>query len=174
MKPSETSLDEQLDAIFAARDRDNMQPTITAFEALLHAHPDHPRVEYEVGGSHDTAGNETIALEHYQRALQLGLSGDIRRRCLLQYASTLRNLDRLDESLRVFDDAIKEFPDSVSLPVFRALTLHAFGRPNAALAALLMVIADHVDEPELVRYQPAIRGNAAHVAGLGDQPARAD
>lgn len=36
-------LDEELDRIFAARDRADMQPTIDAFEAVLREHPDSAR-----------------------------------------------------------------------------------------------------------------------------------
>lgn len=152
-------------AAFDRRDRANMQPTIDFFEHLLVEHPDHPYVLYEVGGSYDTDGQEERAAGFYERALP-GLSGETRRKCLLQYGSTLRNLDRLDESLRIFETARTEFPESESLAVFQALTLHAAGHQAKALAALLMVIADRVDTPEIARYAPAIRGNADHLAGL--------
>jgi hypothetical protein len=54
------------------------------------------------------------------------------------------------------------------LRVFKALTLHACNRPNAAFASLLLTVADHVDSPEIVRYEAAIRGNAQYVDSLGD------
>ena len=157
-----------MNRIFAARDRENMQPTIDAFEQLLHEHPDNPRLVYEVGGSYDTDGQEQMAVGYYTRALELGLDGELRRRCLLQFASTLRNLDRVDESLAMFNRAIAEYPESPSLRVFKALTLHAAHRPNAAFASLLMTVADHLDSPEIARYGDAIRGNAEYVDGLGD------
>jgi hypothetical protein len=49
----------------------------------------------------------------------MGLAGDVRRRCLCQYGSTLRWLGRLEESLAVLDDAQAEFPNSESVHVFR-------------------------------------------------------
>jgi tetratricopeptide (TPR) repeat protein len=162
------ALDGQMDRIFSARDRENMQPTIDAFQDLLREHPDNARLVYEVGGSYDTAGQEQVALGHYARALELGLDGDLRRRCLLQFASTLRNLGRVDESLAMFDRAIAEFPDSPSLKVFKALTLHASDCANAAFALLLTTIADHLDSPEIARYEAAIRGNAEYVGSLAD------
>jgi tetratricopeptide (TPR) repeat protein len=119
------ALDEQMDRIFAARDRENMQPTIDACEELLGEHPDNARLVYEVGGAYDTAGQEQTAARYYTRALELGLDGELRQRCLLQFASTLRNLGRAEESLAMFDQAIAEYPDSPSLKVFKALTLHA-------------------------------------------------
>jgi tetratricopeptide (TPR) repeat protein len=161
-------LDEQMDRIFAGRDREHMQPTIDAFEQLLTEHPGNARLIYEVGGAYDTDGQEQLALGYYSRALDLDLDRDMRRQCLLQCASTLRNLDRFDESLAMFDRAIAEFPDSPSLKVFKALTLHASGRANAAFALLLETTAEHVDSPEIARYEAAIRGNAEFVAELTD------
>jgi tetratricopeptide (TPR) repeat protein len=92
------SLDAQLDRIVAARDRDDMAPTIAALLPLLEQHPDDARVLYEVGGAYDTAGEEATALDLYERAEAAGLAGDVLRRCYLQHGSTLRNLGRVDES----------------------------------------------------------------------------
>lgn len=150
---------------FNRRDRANMQPTIDFFEDLLTKHPGNPYVLYEVGGAYDTDGQEEKALPYYEQALP-GLTGDTRRRCLLQYGSTLRILERFDESLEVFKAACKEFPASDSLRVFKSLTLHDAGRPDKALATLLLLIADRVDNPELKLYEAAIRGNADHLANL--------
>lgn len=153
-----------IEAAFARRDRANMQPTIDFFTDLLRQHPDNPYVLYEVGGAYDTAGLEDRAIPYYERALP-GLTGDTRRRCLLQYGSTLRNLGRFDESLEVFTKACQEFPESDALRVFKALTLNAAGRKDKALATLLLVIADRVDTKDLRRYEAAIRGNAHDLAG---------
>lgn len=160
------AIDARLDAIFAARNREDMQPTIDALLPIHEEHPEHPRVLYELGGVYDTAGAEATALSFYERAMERGLTGDLRRRCSLQYGSTLRNLGRIDDSLRAFARARAEFPDSVALEAFEALTFHADGRPNTALASLLVLLAEHVDAPDLERYKPALRGNADYLASL--------
>ncbi|MGM7668094.1 tetratricopeptide repeat protein [Microbacterium sp. A93] len=161
-----SELYDELDRILAARDRNNMGPTIAALLPLYEQHPHNPRVLYEVGGAYDTAGEETTAAGFYERAMSVGLEGDLRRRCYLQYGSTLRNLGRLDESVTVFAQARKEFPDSVALGAFESLTLHAAGKVNTALGSLLTLLADHVDAEELDRYKPAMRGNAEYLASL--------
>ncbi|SDQ88708.1 Tetratrico peptide repeat-containing protein [Microbacterium sp. cf332] len=157
----------ELDRIFAERDRDDMAPTIAALLPLHEQHPDDARVTYELAGADDTAGDESEAVGLYERALATGLAGDIRRRCLLQYGSTLRNLGRVDESLAAFARGRDEFPSSVSLGAFEALSLHAAGRTDDALAGLLVLLADHVDADELERYKPALRANAAFLASRG-------
>jgi len=161
-----SELYDELDRILAARDRNNMGPTIAALLPLYERHPHNPRVLYEVGGAYDTAGKEATAAGFYERAMSVGLEGDLRRRCYLQYGSTLRNLGRLGESMTVFAQARKEFPDSVALGAFESLTLHAAGKVNAALGSLLALIADHVHAEELDRYKPAMRGNAEYLASL--------
>ncbi|WP_348789381.1 tetratricopeptide repeat protein [Leifsonia sp. NPDC080035] len=157
---------DRLAAIFAERDRAHMRPTIDAFLAVLAEHPDDPHVLYEVGGSYDTAGEEETAAGYYERALAAGLDGDALRRCLLQYGSTLRNLDRFDESLAVLERARERFPESPSLRVWHALSLHAAGRSDAAVAELMDLVADEVRTPDLLRYEAGLRGNAEYLREL--------
>lgn len=171
-QPNETDLQARLREIFDARDRERMQPTIEAFLAVLAEHPDEPEVLYEVGGAYDTAGEEQIAAGYYERAMAAGLSGDARRRCLLQYGSTLRNLGRLDESLSVLERARGEFPGSDSLKVWHATSLHEAGRHDAAFAIMLELVADRVRTDELLRYEAALRGNAAFLAERDGQDRR--
>ena len=156
----------RLDEIFAARDRAHMAPTIAAFLDVLAEHPDDATVLYEVGGSYDTDGQEETALGYYRRAMDAGLDGRWLRQCYVQYGSTLRNLGRLDESLAVFDEGLQRFPESESLGIFRALTLHAAGKPSAALGAVLTVIADRFPTDQVQRYEAALRGNGAYLASL--------
>lgn len=142
------------------RDRANMAPTIAYFQSLLAQHPDHPVLVYEVGGAYDTAGQEETARRYYERALALGLEGDTLRRCLCQYASTLRWLGELDRSLAVLDQARELFANSDSVRVFRALTLNEARRPDEAVAELLTVITGHAEVTDLGRWAPGLRGLA--------------
>jgi tetratricopeptide (TPR) repeat protein len=165
-QPVNDDLQRAIDAIYADRDRSSMQPTIDAFEGLLARDPEHPVLLYEVGGAYDTAGQEALAVGYYERALAAGLDGDVLRRCLVQYGSTLRNLDRFDESVAVLERARDRFPESPAVRVLLALSLHAAGRSDAAVAELLRVIADEVRVPDIARYEAALRGNAEYLAGL--------
>ncbi|WP_343206252.1 tetratricopeptide repeat protein [Arthrobacter yangruifuii] len=161
-------LEAELQRLFEARNRQDMAPTITALLDVRNRYPGNARVLYEVGGAYDTAGEEETAAGFYEQALALGLEGDVLRRCYLQYGSTLRLLGRGEESLAVFDRARQAFPGSVSLGVFEALSLHAAGKANAALAALLVLLAENVSSEDLHRYLPALHGNAEYLASLDD------
>lgn len=164
--PLTPGLDAAIREIFDRRDRAHMQPTIDAFLALLEQHPGHPEVLYEVGGSYDTAGEEETALGYYEAAMAAGLAGDSLRRCLMQYGSTLRILGRYEDSLAALDRARADYPESVSVRAFHALALHAAGRSDAAVGELLGLVADEVRIPEVLRYEAALRGNAAYLVGL--------
>jgi tetratricopeptide (TPR) repeat protein len=152
-------LERAVAAIHAARDRERMAPTIAAFEALHAAHPDVAELVHEVAGAYDTAGEEARAAPLYERALAMGLAGDVLRRCLVQYGSTLRNLERYEESLAALDRADREFPGSTSVAVFRGLTLLESGRADAAVGTLLRLLAAEAPG-DLGRYVAAASGNA--------------
>ncbi|WP_434315576.1 tetratricopeptide repeat protein [Leifsonia sp. P73] len=168
MPATSPELLDRLARLFAARDRENMAPTIEAFLAVLAEHPDDAHVLYEVGGSYDTAGEEQTAAFYYERALEAGLEGDTRRKCLLQYGSTLRNLERFDESLAVLDRAREAFPESESVRVWHALSLHAAGRSDGAVAELMELAADRIRTPDLLRYEAGLRGNAEYLRELDE------
>ncbi|GAA1441933.1 tetratricopeptide repeat protein [Leifsonia poae] len=163
-------LEQRLRTIFEGRDRTHMQPTIDAFLDVLAEHPDNAYVLYDVGGSYDTAGEEETALGYYERAMAAGLSGDTLRRCLLQYGSTLRNLARYDDSLAALDRALELYPQSESVRMWHALSLHAAGRSDAAVAALMELAVDEIRTEDLLRYEAAVRGNAEYLWGLDASP----
>jgi len=149
---------------YERRDRANMAPTIAYFESLLAEHPDHPVLVYEVAGAYDTAGEEAKARQLYERALSLGLDGDVLRRCLCQYGSTLRWLGEYEASLAVLDRARAEFPGSDAVRVFRALTLNDAGRGDEATGELLTVITGHPEVTDLGRWTDGLRGLAGWLA----------
>ena len=146
------------------RDRDNMQPTIDHFRRLLTDHPGNHHVLYELGGAYDTAGQEESARGYYEQSMGAGLQGDVLRRCLLQYGSTLRNLGLHQESLAALGRAREQFPESDSVRLFLALSLHAASRSDAAVAELLELAADRIRTGDVSRYEVALRGNAAYLA----------
>ena len=170
-EPLTPELADTIADLFGRRDREHMQPTIDAFLALLAEHPNQPEVLYEVGGSHDTDGQEQEALGYYEAAIAAGLSGDTLRRCLLQYGSTLRLLGRHEEGLAALDRALEGWPDSPAVRAFHALAMHAAGRSDGAVGELLALVADEVASPDILRYEAALRGNAGFLIGLDRQRA---
>jgi tetratricopeptide (TPR) repeat protein len=157
-------LEEAVARGYAQRDRANMAPTIRYFEDLLAEHPGHPVLTYEVAGAYDSAGREAEACARYEEALRLGLEGDTLRRCLCQYGSTLRWLERYDDSREVLLRARREYPHSDAVRVFLALTHNDAGHHDAAVAELLTVITGHPEVTDLGRYAPGLAGLAGWLA----------
>ncbi len=164
MTDTDLALREALARIPRPWDPEDMRETLAALHAVLDRFPNEALALAEVGGGYDTAGEEATAASYYERALAAGLAGEDLRRVLLQHGSTLRNLGRVDESLRVLEDARARFPGSESLRAFHALSLHAAGRSGAAVAELLLLAADAVPAADLQRYERSIRGYAAALA----------
>ena len=149
---------------YERRDRADMVPTIAYFAELLAAHPGNAVLTYELAGAYDTAGEESRARSLYEEALSLGLEGDVLRRCLCQYSSTLRWLGELEASREVLERARRAFPESDAVRVFSALTFLEAGASDAAVAELLDVITDHAEVTDLGRWDEGLRGMAGWLA----------
>jgi tetratricopeptide (TPR) repeat protein len=112
--------------------------------------------EYELGGEHDSAGRPEEALVHYERALELGPPDALVPRLLVQMGSTLRNVDRNDEAIVLFDNAVARYPDDVALRLFRAFCLATAGRDREALVDVLDLARMRIEAPEVDRYRRSL------------------
>jgi hypothetical protein len=84
----------------------------------------------------DREGYEAEAIPHYERAISAGLEDEQLQKAMLGLGSSLRNVDRVDDSVRVLEDAVQRFPDHQALPVFLAFSLWSARRRAEALALL--------------------------------------
>jgi hypothetical protein len=100
------------------------------------------RQELEQAFAYDRKGLEAEAIPHYERAIAAGLDDEQLAKAMLGLGSSLRNVDRFDESVTVLEDAVARFPDHQSLPVFLAFSLWSAGRGNEALALLARRLGD--------------------------------
>jgi cyanophycin synthetase len=132
--------------------------------ALAAEFPGDPVIAYELGGAHDAAGQDGEAVTHYEAALAGGLTEPLRHRCLVQLASTLRNLGRHDEAVLRIDEAVAAEPASVGVQMFRALVRHDAGHPADGLAGLLAVLAEESSDADVARYRQSLRAYAAELA----------
>ena len=130
----------------------------------LAADAPHPALgEFELGGAHDSGGREAEAHVHYAAATVAGLDAVDPTRAaqmVVQHASTLRNLGRIDEAIAMLRDA-PEHPATGAAPrVFLALALHSAGRSDEALRVAIEAV-----EPTLPRYHRSVRAYAAALTG---------
>jgi hypothetical protein len=92
--------------------------------------------ELEQAMAFDRDGLEAEAIPHYERAIAAGLSGEQLAKALVGLGSSLRNVDRVEESVSVLEDACRRFPDHQAMPVFLAFSLWSAGRRGEAVALL--------------------------------------
>ncbi|WIE73470.1 tetratricopeptide repeat protein [Curtobacterium sp. MCJR17_020] len=135
------------------------QERIDRMRELADAAP-HPALgAFELGGANDSGGHEAEADVHYAAATATGLADVDPARAaqmVVQHASTLRNLDRVDEAIAMLRDA-PEHPSTGAAPkVFLALALHSAGRHDEALRVAIEAV-----EPTLPRYHRSVRAYAA-------------
>lgn len=120
----------------------------------------HPALgAFELGGSCDSAGHEAEADVHYTAATAAGLAQvdpDRAAQLVVQHASTLRNLDRVDEAIAMLRDAPSHPTTGAAPRVFLALALHSAGRHDEALRVAIEAV-----EPTLPRYNRSVLAYAA-------------
>jgi len=153
--------DRRVAALWEAIDDTPEDEFMARMEALAAERPDDdPRAEYERGSAEDSTGHSDRAVPHYRRALELGLSGGKRRECVIQLASSLRNLGDSAESERLLREERAAGSDELddAVDAFRALALVELGREREAVALALTALAGHMD-----RYQRSVRNYAQEV-----------
>lgn len=138
---------------------------IVRMRALGDAAPHPALAAFEVGGALDSAGHEAEADEQYAAATAAGLAmiDEARAaRIVIQHASTLRNLGRIDEAIALLQNAPAHEAVGAAPAVFLALALHSAGRVDEALRVAIEAI-----EPSLPTYNRSVR---AYAAALTEPP----
>jgi tellurite resistance protein len=102
--------------------------------------------EYELASAHDSLGHEAEAAVHYRHAFAAGLTDSHRRRATIQFASTLRNLGRADESAELLTAEREAGSDDLddAVTAFLALALTDLGRDREAAALALGALSHHL------------------------------
>jgi tetratricopeptide (TPR) repeat protein len=101
---------------------------------------------FELASAHDSTSHEAEAAPLYRKALEAGLSGVRRRRAVIQLASTLRNLDRAEESVAMLRAERETGSDALddAVVAFLALALVDTGREREAVALALTALSRHL------------------------------
>ena len=116
---------------------------------------------FELASAQDSTGHSDAAVPLYEAALDKGLAGERRRRAIIQMASSLRNLGRVEEAITLLAEeqgaGTDELDDAVV--AFLALALADAGREREGLSLTLEALAPH-----LPRYQHSL-ANYARILG---------
>ncbi|CAN7287817.1 tetratricopeptide repeat protein [Microbacterium maritypicum] len=120
------------------------------------------RAEFERAGARDSAGRPAEAIVLYRRALALGLDAEHRPQCVIQMASSLRNLGEYDEALAVIraeEQLSADGPYRDAIACVHALILASAGRPAQGLSVALLALVPH-----LPRYHRSMTAYAREIA----------
>jgi hypothetical protein len=113
--------------------------------------------DFERASSLDSTGHADLAVPLYRQALAAGLTGERRRRAVIQLASSLRLLDDPQASVELLEAELEQPSDHLddAVRAFLALALVDTGRPVDAVSLALGALAPH-----LHRYQRSVAGYA--------------
>ncbi|QYG11271.1 tetratricopeptide repeat protein [Microbacterium sp. PAMC22086] len=156
--------DERIDEVWDdATGEEVGDDTIARIDALAAERgPDDARAEFERGGARDSAGRPAEAVVLYRRALALGLDEEHRPQCVIQMASSLRNLGEYDDALAVIraeEELLADGPYRDAIACVHALILASAGRPAQGLSVALLALVPH-----LPRYHRSMTAYAREIA----------
>jgi tetratricopeptide (TPR) repeat protein len=119
--------------------------------------PGDPDGLFERAASLDSTGHSDLAVPLYEHALEAGLTGERRRRAVIQMASSLRNLDRSQESVALLTAELAAGSDDLddAVKTVLALALTDVGREREAVSIAVGALAAH-----LPRYQRSMANYA--------------
>lgn len=120
---------------------------LAAAAELASRAPGNPEARIEAAFALDRAGDEHGAIRHYDAAWQLGVPAELRRRVIVGYGSTLRNVGRCDEAIALYSAELERDPGYPPYLAFLALALHSAGHARAALATMLNCALEVADQP---------------------------
>ncbi len=120
---------------------------------------------FERAGARDAAGHEADAEPLYRAALEAGLDKERRPQAVIQLASTVRNLGRAAEAVRMLRAEVDREPASPlrdEAAAFLALALVSDGDARAAASVALLALVPH-----LSRYRRSVAWYAEDLAADG-------
>jgi tetratricopeptide (TPR) repeat protein len=150
--------EERLAAVWEMLDELDEQDFLVRIERLAAELPAGVGIaDFERASSLDSVGHSDLAVPLYRQALAAGLTGERRRRAVIQLASSLRNLGEPRESVALLEAELEQPSDHLddAVRAFLALALADSGRPRDAVSIALAALAPH-----LHRYQRSLSNYA--------------
>lgn len=134
-----------------------LQEALAELLELAAENPDSPLVSYECASAYDRLGDEEAAIPLYERAIANGLSGDELRGALVGLGSSRNVVGDRDGAVAAFERGRAQFPGAREFDVFLALALHGLKQHGQALRMALLALIDTTFDPNIRKYERAIR-----------------
>lgn len=146
---------DKLHTAISLREAGKLEEAKTLLIDLVKEEPQNASIWYQLAWVHDAMGLERKAVPFYEKSLELGLVGKEREGALLGLGSTYRTLGMYDESKRIFEAAIKEFPERREFQVFYAMVQYNLKAYDKAMEILLKQLAETSADDGIQSYKRA-------------------
>ncbi|NYE94420.1 tetratricopeptide (TPR) repeat protein [Psychromicrobium silvestre] len=141
------ALERKLGEVWADIDVLERQDFVAAIDAVTEElAADDPLRLFERGAARDSTGYPDLAVPLYQAALEHGLSGERRRRAVIQMASSIRNLGQPEKAVELLTEELKNPHDHLegAVKTFLALALADLGREREGLSVAIEALSGYL------------------------------
>ncbi|NJC96017.1 MAG: tetratricopeptide repeat protein [Anaerolineae bacterium] len=152
-----TNLQQKLSSAIQLRESNKHEEARALLLSLQGEFQGDPQVNYQCARIHDLLGLEREAIPFYEKAVEMGLSGEDLQGALLGMGSTYRCIGEYQKAKETFEHALEIFPGHHEYKAFLAMTQYNLGEYTKAMELLLNSLADTSKDEGILRYQRAIR-----------------
>lgn len=138
------------------RETGQTEEALNLFIILLENDRNNAEILYQIAWCLDVLEREKDAIPYYEKAIELGMGDEKMRGALLGLGSTFRTIGEYQSSLKVFNQAVLQYPANNEFKVFRAMTNYNLGNHEDAMRELLVVIAETSSDDNVTTYKRAI------------------
>ena len=150
-------MDERLQHIITLRENGQLEEANQLMVALVKEEPENGYYQFQCAWTYDSLGKEKEAVPHYEEAIKLGLKPEILLDAYLGLGSTYRTLGQYEQSKRILEQGISEFPEAEHLKVFYAMTLYNLREHSKAMETLLNTVIHTTHHKGIKDYSKAIK-----------------
>lgn len=138
------------------REKGQTEEALNLFFKLLDREQNNAEILYQIAWCLDILEREKDAIPYYEKAIEIGMDDEKLKGALLGLSSTYRTIGEYQSSLKIFNQAVLQYPTNNEFKVFRAMTNYNLGNHEDAMRELLEVIADTSSDENVKAYKKAI------------------
>ncbi|MGE7997563.1 tetratricopeptide repeat protein [Lysinibacillus sp. NPDC093190] len=150
-------MDKRLQHIITLRENGRLEEANQLMVALVNEEPENGYYQFQCAWTYDSLGKEQEAVPHYEKAIQLGLKPEFLVDAYLGLGSTYRTLGQYEQSKRILEQALSEFPEAEHIKFFYAMTLYNLREHSKAMETLLNTVIHTTHHEGIKDYSKAIK-----------------